>query len=74
MTDKPKTVRVRVAVAINQDGHYGASGCCCHENDSDAFEDIIGIEGPYVSELFIAADVPLPAPPAEIPGEVEDAK
>jgi len=26
MSDKPKTVRVRIAVAVNEHGHWNASG------------------------------------------------
>ncbi len=81
----PKTVRVRIAVAVDAEGRYAAvahQGCGDKDNRESAMEwmDIVPkaigehtttyVQNPTVRHLyFIEADVPLPTEPT-IEGEV----
>lgn len=66
MTNEQKTIRVRIAVAVNADGHYGTDGYSkadgSHQDDDDmekwALRDCRG-DGRKVVH-FIEADIPLP--------------
>lgn len=74
---KPKTVRVRIAVAVDCDGHYAASGCHCEDNAhdfGDEFENLESCLG-YAQHprhvVWVEADVPLPVTQT-VEGEVKE--
>lgn len=72
---EPKTVRVRIAVAVNTLGKWIATGVC-GGTDSDAQERAsrfaLTFTVPYVTN-WIEADVPLPLEPQVIQGSVSTA-
>lgn len=63
MSDKPKTVRVRIAVAVNEHGHWNASGYF-KWNKGEARETALeGLDEPGAETIhYVEADVPIPAP------------
>ncbi len=71
--ESKKTVRVRIAVAMDSEGHYYATGF--DESRDDDIRDAVmsefygGDEAPY-SIRYIEADIPLPEP-TTIEGEVK---
>jgi len=73
MSKAPKTVKVRVAVAVDVEGNIGISQVC----DGNTFEaiadarDVLEDGGP-TSVYIVTADLPLPAVP-EIAGTVTEA-
>ena len=60
-----ETVRVRIAVAVGPNGHWGASGWCvgggCADADDVAFE-VAELDYEAARLSYVEADVPLPAP------------
>lgn len=69
------TVEVRIAVAVGEDGGWGAAGATGLDEDTalvDAFDSmsIIGSRrGAHV--VWVTASVPLPSKPSEVEGSVE---
>lgn len=63
-TDKPKTIRVRIGVAIDAEGNYEVHGHkgCTDEDLRTSFDYLLGSKKPMPLEAFhiIEADVPLP--------------
>lgn len=69
--EEPKTVKVRAACVIDPQGHWNISGW---DNVPDSEMMGVALDGFYHDNerrYFITAEVPLPAPPAEVAGEVE---
>jgi len=67
------TVRVKVAVIVDEEGRWGAAGG--HEwtyADWDWITQEEGIIGDCRRWLFIEADVPLPAAPSVLRGQVTE--
>ena len=68
-----KTIKVRIAVAINHEGQWNAYGYSAAGDESwsdlmDAFETLEGETRGY----FVTAEIPVPDPmPAEIMGQLE---
>ncbi len=60
MTDKPKTVRVRIAVAVDQDGDWAASGHSGNKDPNMPFEWILDDIAPGESRYYVEADLPVP--------------
>ena len=60
-----ETVRVRIAVAVGPNGHWGASGWCvgggCADADDVAFE-VAELDYEAARLSYVEADVPLPTP------------
>lgn len=81
MSDQPKTVRVRIAVAVNHSGEWVADAWkTCHiqeRTDADMVAQVLDhmkkydSSGPAWSVHFIEADVPLPVAQT-IQGEVKE--
>ncbi len=69
-----KTVRMRIAVAVNPDGTWGAAGF----SDADdcawdcLYDSVIEAQSGH-SQYFITAELPIPSIP-EVAGEVEEVK
>ncbi len=62
----PKTVRVRVAVAVSVTGRWGAYGYAgCRDKNAAA-----AVDHGYDRITFIEADVPLPEKPETVEAEV----
>lgn len=73
----PNTVRVRVPVAVDERGRWFASGCSRDSEDhssGDARTSLVVItdEELEIRTAIVVADVPLPAAPVEVKGEVSD--
>ena len=71
------TVEVRIAVAVDGDGNRASR--LCHEGHADSdierwVAEDLNYEGGFCRVSFITARVPLPFKPAEVVGEVTDAK
>ena len=76
MAKKPKTVRVRIAVAVDEKGQYQVDGWDGATDDkvivAKAIDYLIDPEG-CIRVSFIEADVPMPLPQSTtIEGEVSD--
>jgi len=72
--NEPKTIRIRIAVAVTPDGKWVAHGCSTCGNDDRAIATVdAGISkkgrAGYVVH-WVTVDVPLPEPTI-IPGRVE---
>ena len=75
-----KTIKVRIALVVDETGGYGAAGLCGRDDkvavgiaNSHAFRDlccVIGADGARARHI-ITADVPVPEC-TEIAGQVED--
>lgn len=70
----PKTVRVRIAVAINKQGQWNASGYFKWDDEGAKDTALTGLDEPGMeaggeSIVFVEADVPLPTEPT-IQGKV----
>jgi hypothetical protein len=63
-----KTVRVRIAVAVNAKGEWDACGCSSM-SDEDMANEVLCEDSAGV--VFVTADVPVPEP-REVEGEVSD--
>ena len=64
-----KTVRVRVAVAVDPDGTWNAVGWSGAKDDDDMVGLALDMVGTQESVYWLTADLPLPAT-VEIPAEV----
>lgn len=75
---QPKTVRVRIAVAVDENGNYAAHGNSIDGNMAHARwarRDLTNAaEGGAVRIEWVEADVPLPLPPQTIQGSVTPAE
>lgn len=62
MSETPRTVRVRIAVAVTEIGHWNASGFYDWD-DAEAVDEVGGpLAGLATTVHFIEADIPLPQP------------
>lgn len=66
-----RTVRVRIAVAVDPQGRWAAQGWFASDPD---WTDVICDVGSGEVRYWIEADVPLPAPPAVIEGVASPAE
>ena len=68
-----KTVRVRIAVAVRQDGTYNAGGWCGPDDtpsDDELAADVAEFAPPSIHIHFVTAGIPLPVA-QEIEGRVD---
>lgn len=70
MTDKPKTVEVRIAVAVDKDGGWCSSGADGHKDD-DLMNAALGGMGRHEARYWVTATLPIPQP-QEVEGQVSD--
>jgi hypothetical protein len=66
--NEPKTVRVRIAVAVNQHGYYSADGGR-GAGDAKLKQNVREFVKGFAAFHWIEADVPLPLAPQTIHGE-----
>jgi hypothetical protein len=66
-----KTVKVRIAVAVDRNGNWSASGYDGHEKN-DPFSNVIDVLEPGEARYWVTAELSLPHC-EEVQGEVERA-
>lgn len=71
MSDERQTVKVRIVLAMNHYGEWTALGGT-YENEKALRIRLANAIREPSSLSIVTAELPLPAPPAEVPGEVED--
>lgn len=71
--DKPKTVRVRIAVAVDETGVWASAGFPNHRQKDTGVHDkemqefaLEGVSGRHVGFHWIEADIPIPVTTTQV--------
>jgi hypothetical protein len=73
MQKQPKTVRVRIPVAVNSEGEFLAYADSNMDDVANAAEALGGIYREDMTRVYyVEADVPVPDPEESIPGVVKE--